>query len=350
MNNKDQNISEYILNLPESVQDFVFNGIWEEKTIEIGKKYNLNEKQIDDLANNVVLVLIGVDKPETFLETIVKELEISKIIGEQIVEDLEKRVFDYALKAIEPKPITKLENKPETSVANEIKPVFASPPVKPIVPPIVKPVIPPAPQVNSKIPEIRPANLPSSQIAKPIETTPPVQKSAPVVGNIIPKINIPTYIHIEKPIETPAVTTDVKKEVKPEVKPNNTQEVKISYKPTGLGEGISETPKSSTLDSMPTGDSRIKYTPTVAPISTPTAPEVKIAEPVQRTTAVPRFNALADEVAPQTPTTSTPSPSSIIDSKLNTVSTDKKEEVKETPKETPIVKQYTVDPYREPLS
>lgn len=96
-----KNMPEYIRNLPKQVRDFVFDGVWEERTQEIAKKYSLSEKQTDDLINNVLYVLIGLLKPEDFLGTITVELSISGLLAEQIVEDLEVRVFEYALKTIQ---------------------------------------------------------------------------------------------------------------------------------------------------------------------------------------------------------------------------------------------------------
>lgn len=104
MDNKDQNeMPEYMKTLPQSVQDFIFGGVWEERTDEIAKKYSLNDTQTDNLINNVLFILIGLDKPETFLETTIIELGISRLLAEQIMEDLEVRVFEYATKSIENK-------------------------------------------------------------------------------------------------------------------------------------------------------------------------------------------------------------------------------------------------------
>jgi hypothetical protein len=104
MDNKDQNeMPEYMKTLPQSVQDFIFGGVWEERTDEIAKKYSLNDTQTDNLINNILFILIGLDKPETFLETTIIELGISRLLAEQIMEDLEVRVFEYATKSIENK-------------------------------------------------------------------------------------------------------------------------------------------------------------------------------------------------------------------------------------------------------
>lgn len=96
-----KDMPEYTKNLPKPVQDLVFDGVWEERTEEIAKKYSLSEKQTDDLINNVLYILVGLLKPEDFLSTITVELSISGLLAEQLVEDLEVRVFEYALKTIQ---------------------------------------------------------------------------------------------------------------------------------------------------------------------------------------------------------------------------------------------------------
>lgn len=115
MDEKEQNeIPEYIKTLPKAVQDIVFDSTWEERTTEIAKKYSLNQNQTDALINTVLFVLTGLEKPETFLQTIIIELGISQLMAVQIIEDLEIRVFKYAL--------NKLENmeKPSTATSPEI--------------------------------------------------------------------------------------------------------------------------------------------------------------------------------------------------------------------------------------
>jgi uncharacterized membrane protein len=86
MNNQPQNnIPEYVKGLPKAVQDMIFDGVWEERTIEIGKKYSLSDIQINSLADLVVLVLIGLERPETFLQTLIVELRVSALLADQIM-------------------------------------------------------------------------------------------------------------------------------------------------------------------------------------------------------------------------------------------------------------------------
>jgi hypothetical protein len=167
-------ISEYVQNLPETLKELIFDTIWLDKTNEIAKKYNLNPEQTETLLDTTLLTLIGLEKPENFLETIIIDLKISRLLGEQIKQDIGSRVFDYSIKFIEGK-------------AKKIEPI-----------------------VNSKIPEIRPANLPI------VEKT---ANSTPMFKNIsVPPQNIPKKVE-------PAVQAAPKVEKAPEAVS------KVVYKP-----------------------------------------------------------------------------------------------------------------------
>jgi hypothetical protein len=84
--NQDQNINiqQIIDGLPKAVQDLLYNGNWEEKTAEIGKKYSLTENQLDDLQSLVLLTLIGQIKPEDFMGSILEKLNISDLLSKQL--------------------------------------------------------------------------------------------------------------------------------------------------------------------------------------------------------------------------------------------------------------------------
>lgn len=105
---------EYVKKLPKEIQDLIFDGVWEERVEEIGLKYSLDDNQLDNLIDKVLFILIGLEKPDSFLETMVGELSISRLLAEQIMNDLNARVFDYALKTIE----TNQEKPKEKSAGN----------------------------------------------------------------------------------------------------------------------------------------------------------------------------------------------------------------------------------------
>lgn len=156
----ENNINEYISKLPKAVHDIVFEGVWEERTLEIAKKYSLSDAQADYLANDTLLVLIGIDQPEKFLETITKDLSISKLLAEQIVDDLENRVFEYALKIIEEK--------------DTLKNTY--------------------PQTQSRVPEIKPDNLPAIEVGEVAKPYTPEYKPSSALKPIEP---------VQKPYSVP---------------------------------------------------------------------------------------------------------------------------------------------------
>ncbi len=149
MDNPTQNdMPEYVKNLPQAVQDLVFDGVWEDRTEEISKKYSLNDAQTDALINTTLFVLIGLQQPETFLETIIKDLGISRLLAEQIVSDLETRVFEYALKQVEGQ-----KSKVESKIADNTEVSKST--------------------LDTKVTEVKPANLPMIEPGEIAHSNPP---------------------------------------------------------------------------------------------------------------------------------------------------------------------------------
>lgn len=191
--------------LPQNVQDFVFDGTWEERVNEIAKKYSLNLEQTDTLANDAVLVLIGLELPDTFLQTIISDLNISRLLAEQIMQDLEMRVFDYAIKELEnsKRTVSKPAATPETpannlpmvekgEVAHDTKPQTAPAPKEKVPVPVYKPessaepvqkpfAVPrytAAPEPEEKTSEEKPFSI--LEFVKKTPPTPPAPPAPPV--------------------------------------------------------------------------------------------------------------------------------------------------------------------------
>ncbi len=138
----DIELNQYIEKLPQQVKVVLEDGTWELRTLEIAKKYSLSDMQADSLANIVSLLIIGLQKPESLLEVISSDVGISKLLAEQIVADLESRIFEYALKIIEAK------DKPKS------------------------------PQQNiTKLPEVKPDNLPAVEIGEAAHNTTSQEKT-----------------------------------------------------------------------------------------------------------------------------------------------------------------------------
>lgn len=142
----EENINKYISTLPKSLQNFLSSNILDERVLEIAKKYSLNAEQSESLLNIVFLMIVGVTKTDNMTELVISDLNTSRLLAEQIVQDLENRVFDYALKQIEKDSQTSTESNEKimsSSTQLEIKPnnlpvVEVNEPLK--VNPVPKPV------------------------------------------------------------------------------------------------------------------------------------------------------------------------------------------------------------------
>src|SRR3989344_75148 len=192
MENQTQDKSqEYVKNLPQVVQDFVYDGVWEERTAEIAKKYSLGPGQTDTLINNVLFVLIGLDTPDTFTNLMTSELGISKLLASQIIEELETRVFEYVLNTVESQKL-KVESKSKPEIKSgpadlevklsnqrEEKKIFAN----------IKTEIKKTPGTIGNVayvPEVRPETVPmvekneKAQVRVPQTDTPQQKQEQPV--------------------------------------------------------------------------------------------------------------------------------------------------------------------------
>jgi len=119
--------------LTESEKNLINDKKWEEKTKEIALKYSLNETQTSILINKILSLFVNLETQDKFLESMILELAISRVLATQIMEDLGKRVFNLPVKGIYEKtkaPLSQvLEKKPlestpatETSDSIEIRP------------------------------------------------------------------------------------------------------------------------------------------------------------------------------------------------------------------------------------
>ena len=331
MDAKNQNeIPEYVKNLPQAVQDFVYDGVWEERVVEIGKKYSLSETQIDILANNTLFVLIGLDTPDTFTNLMTSELGISKLLAGQIIEELETRVFEYALGRISNQEVQS-SNKDSAveSQKLEVENKFEK---------ITNTSMSRMPLDTGKVPrilEVRPETVPMVERPTADIAISVGSKSQSSVTQPIPKV--PSYGS-----STPFQSFDYKsseKVLRSDV--NHFSPLDSESQRSDLGskiyKPISNTPPptlNQTLrdalnikkEDAPVGISRITYTPRPDPVPAP-APK---QEPVEQPIPVPHF------VAPPSnlPTELKPEPTKLV---------------VEIPKPEKPEQKYAIDPYREPL-
>jgi hypothetical protein len=90
-------VNPYLIHLPEYVRDTMYAGVWLDKTREIAQKYSLTESQAELCIKQVLYVLIGLLDGQHMIDTFVSDLDVSIILGTQIIEDIEKRIFNVLL-------------------------------------------------------------------------------------------------------------------------------------------------------------------------------------------------------------------------------------------------------------
>ena len=311
--NKTKNdMPEYVKSLPAVVQDMLFLGVWMEKVAEIAKKYSLNGAQTNTLVNNIILVLIGLTQPTVFTNLMTSELGISKLLSEQLLKDIENRVFEYAVSQTDGKGRgNQLVSNSKPPTPNQERQVI---PIQKTVPTI------------SKIPELAPKILPMIEKNEPVKIV-PVAKIQPTIPTTGQKSYIQTkYAPVYKPTPAPENKTV-------QVSGQGTKPAEISH--------INYTATAHTNPTEPTRGPVVKEEVVV-----------KKAEAVQQPVSVPRFTAtpIVENTPPRTVNmerqvaTNLPR-ENFMDNKLNNnavTAPEKKEPEKPT-------KAYVADPYREPL-
>lgn len=127
----NKEIQDYLSGLSLSVLNAVNDKTWSKRTGEIALKYSLSEEQTNTLRNLVMFVMIGVENPDTFQKSIEEELGISNLLAEQLVKDIDERVFQYVVNLIQEKPSVK---EPVAAPVVEKEKVFITTPnPKPVV-------------------------------------------------------------------------------------------------------------------------------------------------------------------------------------------------------------------------
>ena len=105
MENEEQIIKDAYKTLSDDVKNIIGSSEWLKRVREIGQKYSLTIEQIDSLGYEILFTFLNLQSPDLLNETIEEELDISSILAEQIVEEIEERIFAWAMKKIEPKQI-----------------------------------------------------------------------------------------------------------------------------------------------------------------------------------------------------------------------------------------------------
>lgn len=218
MNELDKKeIQEYLKTLPQKVRNFLADPVWSLRVGEIAKKYSLSPEQEVSLENEVLVILAGLNTGEDFNEIVKNELIISSILSTQIVEDLNVRVFEYALKMTE-------EKVERTGLEIAAGVGFPSPsPTSLEIPPVTLPAIEPGQTAHTTPAFSVPPKPITSTVASPrVDTTSPTTS-----GNTIHHL---TYTPAEPlvPVSKPiAATSPISASVIPPTTPSNPSKISV---------------------------------------------------------------------------------------------------------------------------
>ena len=107
----EENITKIIKDkfdaLPESIQEVILSSNYQETLIEVGKQYHLNVEQLGILERETTLVMMGLTPTKDFGDELIRELNVEKENGYQIVKDINEKVF------LKIRELLKLMNTPE---------------------------------------------------------------------------------------------------------------------------------------------------------------------------------------------------------------------------------------------
>ncbi len=91
--NIKKTIKEKFDSLPESIQELIMSSHYQDILVEIGKKYQLNVEQMGILERETTLVMMGLSPTQSFESELTQELNIDKMKGNQIVIEINEKIF-----------------------------------------------------------------------------------------------------------------------------------------------------------------------------------------------------------------------------------------------------------------
>lgn len=110
MENEERILKEAYRKVSDDVKHIITSSEWLRRIKEIGQKYSLTEAQIDALGYEVLFTFLNIQSADLLNETVEEELEVSSILAEQIVGEIEERIFAWAMKKLEQKNHAESEN------------------------------------------------------------------------------------------------------------------------------------------------------------------------------------------------------------------------------------------------
>lgn len=228
MNNELKNIiQEQFKLLPKIIQDTILNSNWEEKIRRVVKNNNLHVDQGAAIENLVLITMLGIETPETFVQNAKEYAEVSEEQAYTISSEVEREIFgDIRRKLIELTDTTDtVEEIDHTAneldrVASAIEKESQKTPLKEKIPvnsfaPNSAPTTPSVPNVPklTKLPPVPPTPITTNAVIAPVITEKPVvaHSTPAVIEKAVeaPKIPKPIFTPMPKtiPTQTPVANT-----------------------------------------------------------------------------------------------------------------------------------------------
>ena len=114
-----QKIAEYFTKLPKEAQDVFSSMEWMEILKNLSVKYNINPKELEVLATETTLVLLGIISINEYAEILEKELKMEESIKDNIFKEIDENILkgikDQLMNTFESNIVSlvdKTENKP----------------------------------------------------------------------------------------------------------------------------------------------------------------------------------------------------------------------------------------------
>src|SRR3989338_7324741 len=107
-------IKEEIAQLPKEGQEAIGSLDWVKTAEEIGRKYELDESEVEDFQLETLLVLIGVVDPEFYATNIENHVDLTKEKAGKLAEEAFQKIFTPIRKKLEENIKSGLKNKNPT--------------------------------------------------------------------------------------------------------------------------------------------------------------------------------------------------------------------------------------------
>lgn len=135
-----QIIKDRYKELPEDIQQAIKNTNLAEKFMVIANKHSLRIDQNGSLQTETLLVMLGLEPSEDYVDNVQKALEVSRNEAQSIAEDVNKEILGSIRSTIQ-----SIEEKQEKQESNSIQQTPKSPPPPPIP---ANPIPTPPPPTN----------------------------------------------------------------------------------------------------------------------------------------------------------------------------------------------------------